>query len=723
MKRLVIFSILLSASICAMAQKPSIGFVYPGGACQGQTIEVTLGGQNIAKVDQAYISGEGIKAEVIIDNSSEGRQRNKISKKNIGDEDNLQIAQRIKVRLTIAENAPIGLRDLRVSSDKGISNRLFFEIGQFGNILEHEPNSEFAKANKVDHLPATLCGQIMMSDKDFWRFSARKGQTIVIDVKARILTPYIADAVPGWFQSIITLYDGNGKEVAYCDDYRYRVDPLILFTVPESGEYVLEIKDGLYRGREDFTYRIDIGEIPYITSIYPLGGNAGKTTKVNVNGVNLPQTNLSVAVPKKQHGKMDITMKNKGGVVSNAVRFDISPREFREIVRPQTDLPVAVDLDEVVNARFTKPCEQHIYKLSLDAPRTQLVVEIQARRAGAPTDAKIEIVRNGRIVAKNDDFEDNTEGLMTHFADPQVIYRAVAGEYTIRVTESQNHFGEEYDYRLYVMKRKPDFELTCEPGFISIPRGGSAVVTMSALRKYRFNGPIDTRFEGFPKGFDTSFSSMEKGDKKRPIVVTAPESAAEGMLSVKIFGSGEDPQTGERLTREAHPVETMTQAFAWEHDVPASDLQVKILPPQPFSLRIKSDKGPFLYHMGEEVPIEVEIIRRNGYSEPIQLMVRGAKSGKAMEAVPVTVGPDQKTAKIYVKFNWWGVNKVQSVIITGNVKGSSKKLKGQARNAFTAAVTAVAPAVAIRMPAEKSPLDPSLKKKKNTPKRQTKNGA
>ena len=32
----------------------------------------------------------------------------------------------------------------------------------------------------------------------------------------------------------------------------------------------------IYRGREDFVYRITIGELPFVTSIFPLGGRAGE---------------------------------------------------------------------------------------------------------------------------------------------------------------------------------------------------------------------------------------------------------------------------------------------------------------------------------------------------------------------------------------------------------------------------------------------------------------
>ena len=84
--------------------------------------------------------------------------------------------------------------------------------------------------------------------------------------------------MPGWFQAALTLYDSKGREVAYNDDFRFRPDPVLLCQIPADGEYVLEVKDAIYRGREDFVYRITLGELPFVTGIYPLGGQAGRTT-------------------------------------------------------------------------------------------------------------------------------------------------------------------------------------------------------------------------------------------------------------------------------------------------------------------------------------------------------------------------------------------------------------------------------------------------------------
>ena len=43
-------------------------------------------------------------------------------------------------------------------------------------------------------------GQIMPGDVDRFSFRARKGMRLVAIGAMRELIPYIADAVPGWFQ-------------------------------------------------------------------------------------------------------------------------------------------------------------------------------------------------------------------------------------------------------------------------------------------------------------------------------------------------------------------------------------------------------------------------------------------------------------------------------------------------------------------------------------------
>jgi len=92
----------------------------------------------------------------------------------------------------------------------------------------------------------------------------------------------------------VALYDAKGKELAYDDHYRFRPDPVISCEIPNDGQYTVEVRDSIYRGREDFVYRISIGELPFVTSIFPMGGPADGRTTVELKGWNLPVTTLTV---------------------------------------------------------------------------------------------------------------------------------------------------------------------------------------------------------------------------------------------------------------------------------------------------------------------------------------------------------------------------------------------------------------------------------------------
>jgi hypothetical protein len=82
--------------------------------------------------------------------------------------------------------------------------------------------------------------------------------------------------------------------VAFADDFRFDPDPVLDYQVPADGEYVLEIRDALYRGRDDFVYRLAVGELPFITAIFPIGGRQGTRVPVSLTGWNLPASRITV---------------------------------------------------------------------------------------------------------------------------------------------------------------------------------------------------------------------------------------------------------------------------------------------------------------------------------------------------------------------------------------------------------------------------------------------
>ena len=86
---------------------------------------------------------------------------------------------------------------------------------------------------------------------------------------------YPLSPLPGWFQAVLSLRDSQDREVAFADDFRFDPDPVLFVKIPATGEYEIEIHDSIFRGREDFVYRIAISEQPFAKSIFPLGGREG----------------------------------------------------------------------------------------------------------------------------------------------------------------------------------------------------------------------------------------------------------------------------------------------------------------------------------------------------------------------------------------------------------------------------------------------------------------
>ncbi|MHC4679603.1 MAG: hypothetical protein ACYTEK_12970 [Planctomycetota bacterium] len=204
---------------------------------------------------------------------------------------NRQLAEMVLIGVTIEPDAEPGERELRFKTATGLTNPVVFQVGTLPEIRELEPNNRQAypplpnmpkvvklPKDKALDLPVLLNGQIMPGDIDRFRFHARKGQRLVMEVQARSLIPYLADAVPGWFQATLALYDAQGKEVAFADDYRFNPDPVLFFEIPANSEYELEIRDSIYRGREDFVYRIAVSERPFAFchADVPIGRSIGR---------------------------------------------------------------------------------------------------------------------------------------------------------------------------------------------------------------------------------------------------------------------------------------------------------------------------------------------------------------------------------------------------------------------------------------------------------------
>jgi hypothetical protein len=134
-----------------------------------------------------------------------------------------------------------------------VAKRIAVEWSPYAERIETEsgdPINPLAAEGPVAW-PTVLNGRIdRPGDVDAWRFEARKGDAIDIEVHAASLGSPV--------DSVITLHDAAGKELMANDDQeRGQTDSKLALQAPEDGVYELRIKDQFpNRGGDDFGYRI-----------------------------------------------------------------------------------------------------------------------------------------------------------------------------------------------------------------------------------------------------------------------------------------------------------------------------------------------------------------------------------------------------------------------------------------------------------------------------------
>ena len=136
-------------------------------------------------------------------------------------------------------------------------------------------------------LPVTVNGSIAsIDDEDSFTFQLKKD--------ARLICEVTAQRIGSLLDSYLVLRDANGTEVAN-SGLGNAFDSVLDYTALETGKYTLHIRDIRYKGGNGYTYRLSIGELPYLETIFPLGGQRGTENTVTVTGANL-ETVASIQV-------------------------------------------------------------------------------------------------------------------------------------------------------------------------------------------------------------------------------------------------------------------------------------------------------------------------------------------------------------------------------------------------------------------------------------------
>jgi hypothetical protein len=447
--------------------------------------------------------------------------------------------------------------------------------------------------------------------------------------------------------SYLVLRDANGTEVA-TSGLGNGLDSLLDYTVLEDGKYTLHIRDIRYKGGKGYGYRLSIGELPYLETIFPLGGRRGTENTIAVTGANLDtvasiQVSIGAETPA---GAQSLRVQTPSGLATNPHPFAIGNRaEMVEVEPNNTAEKVnAVTTPITINGKIDKPGDIDRFALEIKEPQN-LVFEVEALKLSSNLDALLTLygaeksMETAENMARDDEKEqvlmvnDDASG-----ADARIDWDfKEAGKYSIAIRDLNNQGGETYPYRLNIRPLEPNCQLRAvvldNRNRLSamdnprVNRGSSVTMQVDVTRLDKFNGPIRLLCPTLPKTFDVSPTIIPVGQNRALLTVTAPWDAPLGLMPLSVVGVC--AVGNHQIERTATP----------------SPILLTVMDAPEFTLTL-AEIGLSVVH-NKTVDLHVAANRRDDFVGPIALSVSGLPN--RVSAAPVTIAEGETEATVSVK--------------------------------------------------------------------------
>ena len=259
------------------------------------------------------------------------------------------------------------------------------------------------------------------------------------------------------------LRDPAGRRLGYADDFRFSPDPVLVHKVEQDGEYLLEVRDVIYRSHHDFVYRMRLGAAlahPRLSAGRP-PEHGGSTATARLT---CPASGRGED-PRHASDVHWVTVQ-RDGLRSNALPLAVDDLPEASETEPN-DTPAAaqaVAVPVVINGRIQSAGRRRPLRLPGRGGET-LALEVNARRLGSPLDSILTLYDStGRKLAEHDDPApqavpnalgtgvENDSGAPIDPRDARLIYRAdarlvdtfeSAGKYVVRIGDVTGQGGQQ----------------------------------------------------------------------------------------------------------------------------------------------------------------------------------------------------------------------------------------------------------------------------------------
>jgi hypothetical protein len=347
-------------------------YVFPAGAQRGTAVEVRVGGLFLHDAPAFEVTGPGVTHSPKLAPAKriwfegpllplpESQQQEDYPADYTG-------------KVTVAKDAPLGSRRVRVFTAQGGATGPVFVVGELPEVVEKETDGE--PISEAIKLPVTANGRIFpREDIDLWEFDAEAGKTVTAFVhSASINSPLVAK---------LDILDAKGNVAA--EQMRHACvgsDGSVKFTPKTAGKYRVRITDARTLGGQAYVYRLTVTTEKVPEFHFPL--------KVPADGLKDASTDKqSLAPPVALNGQVE-----RPGIVGEwklalkkgtKYTFDLQAQRFDSPLRGRVRILDATG-KEVAKAEATEAADPAplAYSPPVDGTYTVQVGEKFRRPVGA----------------------------------------------------------------------------------------------------------------------------------------------------------------------------------------------------------------------------------------------------------------------------------------------------------------------------------------------------
>ena len=636
---ILVFSLLLAPPLLLAQSRPIVpkpqapnltAPVSPLSIQRGSSVELTLTGTNLSDPLAVWTSVPG--ARVMIPSDANNGKDN----------------AKLRIRMEVPREAPIGFHALRLSTGNGMSNFRLFCVDDLPAVAQQD-SSRLRATPQVVPVSCVVLGRVNAEASDWYRITVPANQRLSFEILGRRLGSA--------FDPQLTLHDprtgkrmpgGHSNDAPGC-----QTDPRLTYVFKEAGDYLIEVRDVLYRGGADFVYCLRIGDFPCASAAIPMSAKRGAKVAVGFAGPSVegvPSVELIVPTDPRVD-TVWITPRGATGLPGWPVAMAVSDMDEVGEQEPNNDPAHAnrIPVPGGVTGRFQEKGDVDHYVFTAKKGQ-RLVIEATTLELNSPTEVYMTLK----------DAKGNQVAAMNPMGAPRLDFSPPAdGDYVLAVEHLYYWGGPAESYHVSVKPHEPGFALDLRLDRWDAAQGGAVQIPVMLSARRDYAGPIELSIIGppgiegkatIPQGAAVVPAAQANAAPTVMLPVTVKSNVPVGAYELLIQGKA--VINGKLVVEYASVRKVASQNLAGLSYPPRSLLHqvgFAVTPKPPFTLAAKFDSAEYL--RGGPATVTITAARDAGFAEEIALTAAGQPANVTPALKNIAKGQNEVKAQFTIAAN------------------------------------------------------------------------